>query len=69
MAIQRRRATRTFLTRARGAAGARPDPVGKLKNTTVDWSRPREPFEGLRDWRLHFAVLTVFTVAIYTWLW
>ena len=45
------------------------DPPEKLERTTVDWSRKREAFAGISDWRLHFALLTVLTIAIYAWLW
>ena len=46
-----------------------PDPPEKLDKTTVDWSRKREAFAGFSDWRLHFAILTLLTIAIYAWLW
>ena len=45
------------------------DPPEKLEKTTVDWTEKREAFQGLTDWRLHFSVLTVLTIAIYAWLW
>lgn len=51
------------------SAFTKKDPPEKLEGTTVEWSRKREAFEGLSDWRLHFAVLTFLTIAIYAWLW
>ncbi len=44
------------------------DPA-KLAQTTIDWSQPAEPFQGLSDWRLHLAVLSGITVLAYWWLW
>jgi solute:Na+ symporter, SSS family len=41
----------------------------KLAQTTIDWSRSREPFRGLVDWQLHFAVLMLVTAALYAWFW
>jgi solute:Na+ symporter, SSS family len=41
----------------------------KLAKTTIDWSAPREPFRGLSDWRLQFAVLMAATVGLYWWFW
>lgn len=40
----------------------------KLELTTVNYSRRIAPFEGLTDWRLHLAVLSVVTVLLYVWL-
>ncbi len=51
------------------SAVTQPDPSEKLDKTTVDWSRKREAFAGFSDWRLHFAILTLLTIAIYAWLW
>jgi SSS family solute:Na+ symporter len=44
------------------------DPA-KLENTTINWSAGMEPFQGLSDWRLHLAVLSVITVGAYWWMW
>jgi SSS family solute:Na+ symporter len=41
----------------------------KVHAITVNWRGPAMQFEGLSDWRLHLAVLSVATVAIYAWLW
>jgi len=41
----------------------------KLRKTTVDWSKKPDPFMGLKDWRLHFAALSVITILLYAWLW
>jgi solute:Na+ symporter, SSS family len=43
--------------------------AAKVKSLTVDWKSGATPFEGWRDWRLHWSVLAVATVAIYAWLW
>ena len=51
------------------SAFTKKDPPEKLEGTTVDWKKKIESFEGLRDWRLHFAILTILTIAIYAWLW
>ena len=51
------------------SARTQKDPPEKLEMTTVDWSQKREAFAGISDWRLHFALLTVLTIAIYAWLW
>jgi len=40
-----------------------------VKGLTVDWKSRTTPFEGWRDWRLHWSALAVATVAIYAWLW
>lgn len=44
------------------------DPA-KLAATTVDWSGAAEPFQGLSDWRLYLAGISVLTVLAYWWLW
>ena len=41
----------------------------KLANTTINWSAKLEAFEGLKDWRLQLAVLSVITVLAYRLLW
>jgi solute:Na+ symporter, SSS family len=46
----------------------RPRPE-QLATTTVDWGERWESFQGLADWRLHLAVLSVVTVLCYWWLW
>ncbi len=38
--------------------------LAKVKGLTVDWSAPGERFEGLSDWRLHWSLLALATVAI-----
>ena len=44
------------------------DPA-KLAKTTVDWASPREPFEGLSDWRLQLLGISILTVFAYWLLW
>jgi solute:Na+ symporter, SSS family len=46
----------------------RPRPE-QLATTTVDWGEKWESFQGITDWRLHLAVLSVVTVLCYWWLW
>ena len=41
----------------------------QLATTTVNWGEKWEPFQGLTDWRLHLAVLSVVTVLCYWLLW
>ena len=41
----------------------------KMRSLTVDWRGPIARFEGLTDWRLHLALLSLATIAIYAWLW
>lgn len=41
----------------------------KVKGLTVDWHSRMTRFEGWSDWRLHWSVLALATVAIYAWLW
>jgi solute:Na+ symporter, SSS family len=41
----------------------------KLAKTTMTWTKRPEPFRGLTDWRLHWVVLALITVAAYWWLW
>jgi SSS family solute:Na+ symporter len=40
----------------------------KLEKSTIDYSKGIAAFEGLTDWRLHLAILSVITVALYIWL-
>jgi solute:Na+ symporter, SSS family len=44
-------------------------PAEKLEKTTVRWEKHREPFTGLKDWRLQFFVLLLVTFVLYAWLW
>ena len=46
-----------------------PPPPAKLATTTVHWGQKWEHFEGMADWRLHLAVLSLVTVICYWWLW
>jgi len=48
---------------------SKPPEKDKVDAITVDWRRPMARFEGLSDWRLHLAALSLATVAIYAWLW
>jgi solute:Na+ symporter, SSS family len=41
----------------------------QLATTTVNWGEKWERFQGITDWRLHLAVLSVATVFFYWWLW
>ncbi|HUX95626.1 MAG TPA: sodium/solute symporter [Bacteroidales bacterium] len=43
------------------------DPA-KLERTTINYSGRIARFEGLSDWRLHLAVLSALTIAVYIWL-
>jgi SSS family solute:Na+ symporter len=43
--------------------------LAKVKGLTVDWQTRAASFEGLSDWRLHWSILALATIAIYTWLW
>ncbi|HSL85831.1 MAG TPA: hypothetical protein VK861_02720, partial [Bacteroidales bacterium] len=40
----------------------------KLVNTTINYSKRIARFEGVSDWRLHLAILSVITVILYVWL-
>ncbi|MCE5314099.1 MAG: sodium/solute symporter [Armatimonadota bacterium] len=40
----------------------------KLAKTTIDWGSKIEPFQGISDWRLHLAVLSMITVLAYWWI-
>ncbi len=44
-------------------------PPHKLETTTVQWTAHVKPFEGITDWRLHLAILSMITVGLYAWLW
>jgi SSS family solute:Na+ symporter len=50
------------------AITTRSDPAG-LGKVTIQWGGAMEPFSGIRDWRLHLAILSVATIAVYRWLW
>jgi SSS family solute:Na+ symporter len=41
----------------------------KLAATTFEWGAKWEPFQGLADWRLHLAILSLMTLAAYWWMW
>ena len=41
----------------------------KLAATTLDWGKRWEPFQGLSDWRLQLALLSLLTLAAYWWMW
>jgi SSS family solute:Na+ symporter len=51
------------------SAGTRRTAADKLAQTTIDWGGRPEPFRGLTDWRLNFAILMAVTVLAYWWLW
>ncbi|MGK7395340.1 MAG: SLC5 family protein [Candidatus Cyclobacteriaceae bacterium M3_2C_046] len=40
----------------------------KLQRTTIDYTKKPEPFQGLKDWRLQLAVLSMITIGLYVWL-
>jgi SSS family solute:Na+ symporter len=40
----------------------------KLEKTTVNYAKLPEKFSGITDWRLHLALLTMMTIALYIWL-
>ncbi|MGV8096603.1 MAG: SLC5 family protein [Mangrovibacterium sp.] len=40
----------------------------KLVKTTISYSGPIAPFEGISDWRLHLGILLLITVFLYIWL-
>ena len=40
----------------------------KLEKTTLNYSNGLAKFEGITDWRLHLAVLSVVTLFLYIWL-
>jgi solute:Na+ symporter, SSS family len=40
----------------------------KLEKTTINYSAGVAKFEGVTDWRLHLAVLSLVTILIYIWL-
>jgi SSS family solute:Na+ symporter len=41
----------------------------KLEKTTIKWGAKPEPFQGIKDWRLHLALLVVTTVFLYSRIW
>jgi SSS family solute:Na+ symporter len=43
-------------------------PPEKLEKTTINWAKRWERFEGLKDWRLQWLLLTAVTLAVYVWL-
>ncbi len=51
------------------SALTRPADPARLANLTINWGGRLEPFEGLSDWRLHLAVISVITVGLYLLLW
>jgi SSS family solute:Na+ symporter len=57
----------TIILFAVSAFTPKTDPL-KLEKTTINYSLKIAPFEGLSDWRLHLAVLTLITLSIYIWL-
>jgi SSS family solute:Na+ symporter len=40
----------------------------RLEKTTIDYSKRLAAFKGLKDWRLHLAILTLITIFILIWL-
>jgi len=46
----------------------KPDPAG-LDQVTIRWGGSFEPFQGIHDWRLQLALLSIATIAVYRWLW
>jgi SSS family solute:Na+ symporter len=40
----------------------------KLEKTTINYSGGILRFQGITDWRLHLAILSLITLAIYIWL-
>ena len=41
----------------------------QIASTTVNWGEKWEAFQGITDWRLHLAVLSIVTMLCYWWLW
>lgn len=41
----------------------------KLDKTTIKWGGKPEPFQGIKDWRLHLAILSVITALLYAKIW
>jgi solute:Na+ symporter, SSS family len=41
----------------------------KLVKTTFKWGSRPAPFMGIKDWRLHLAVLSAVTISLYAFLW
>jgi solute:Na+ symporter, SSS family len=46
-----------------------PPPREKITGTTASWNQFAEPWQGFKDWRLHFAMLGLITIGLYAWLW
>lgn len=40
----------------------------KLEMTTINYTKRIAPFEGITDWRLHLAILSLITLFLYIWL-
>ncbi|MDX1283971.1 MAG: sodium/solute symporter, partial [Draconibacterium sp.] len=40
----------------------------KLVKTTINYSGKIAPFDGIKDWRLHLAILSVITILLYAWM-
>jgi SSS family solute:Na+ symporter len=40
----------------------------KLEMTTINYTKRIAPFEGITDWRLHLALLSLITLFLYIWL-
>jgi hypothetical protein len=51
------------------SAFTRKTDTAKLELTTLQWGGKLEAFQGLADWRLQLAVLSLITVLAYWWLW
>ncbi len=47
----------------------RPPDQSRVRSLTVDWQSHSAPFQGISDWRLHWCLLALATIAIYAWLW
>ncbi len=58
----------TLVLFAASAFSMKSDPA-KLDKVTIKWGGALEPFSGIRDWRLHLAILSLGTIAVYWWLW
>jgi SSS family solute:Na+ symporter len=41
----------------------------KLEKTTMDWGGKIEAFQGLKDWRLQLAILSIITIFAYRLMW
>ncbi len=40
----------------------------KLEKTTINYTKRIAKFEGITDWRLHLAILSLITLFLYIWL-